>query len=107
MVLNELVSIFDALTVASLTENCNVQEMWNVMEFWITKACDSCAPLVDCSPHSEHKNVSVPPVIKNKINKRKRLLRNQKNNFTMENLASIRLLNKEINYFIRNKKGVL
>ena len=94
LVLNELLSIFDALTVLSLNENCNVQEMWNILENWITKACDACAPLVNCSPQvGQKKVVIIPPVIKNKINKRKRLLRIQKSNFSMENCASIRLLN--------------
>ena len=30
LVLNELLSIFDAPTMLTLNENCNVQEMWNI-----------------------------------------------------------------------------
>ena len=63
---------------------CNVQQMWNVYENWIAKACDLAAPLVDSKLQKDNSNCAVPPQVKNLLNKRKRLLRKQKFNFEID-----------------------
>ena len=60
------------------------------------QACDLAAPLVDCKLQKVNNNSTVPPHIRNLLNKRKRLLRKQKSTFEFETQNVIRLLNKEI-----------
>ena len=65
--LNELLSVLNVMNVVSLSENCNVQEMWNVLETWITKACDEVAPLTDQPTGVRLKNDILPTNIKVKL----------------------------------------
>ena len=45
--MNEKLAVFNEMNVKYLNDNCNVQEMWNVIETWIINACDEAAPLID------------------------------------------------------------
>ena len=72
----------------------DVQQYWNIFEDRLIKIIDSLVPLVD-----HHNNVikeKVPWNIKNKINKRNRLLKSFKRNPTIERKKTITDLNCEI-----------
>ena len=100
--MNVKLSVFNEINVKYLYDNCNVQEMWNVIETWIIDACDEAAPLVDQLSKMKTKNL-LPPIIKYKFNKRKNLLKKQKQNFSIAAAATIRLLNNNLNMKGPNK----
>ena len=68
-----------------------------ILEGVIITAIDKLAPL--CKIVQKVKNVVVPPLIKNKINKRKRLLTQDKNLGVGNHAPDIKLLNCEINRY--------
>ena len=84
------------------THDLTVQDLWNVLEGVIITAIDKLAPL--CKIVQKVKNVVVPPSIKNKINKRKRLLTLDKNLGVGNHAPDIKLLNGEINLYFTSLK---
>ena len=79
-----------------VTQDCNVQSMWNALENVIINAVDSLAPIM-YDPVIHTKKHDFPPQVKNKINKRKILLQIEKLRPCVQRQAVIRVLNNEIN----------
>ena len=78
----------------------NVCEYWNTLEDVIINCVDEIAPLKSFTLNG-NKSGSLPRSVKNKINKRNRLL---KSNNTTVNVPTIRNLNREIkDYFVSRK----
>ena len=65
--LNDQLAALYTPEVVSLSDNLNVQEVWNVYETWIVKACDKVAPLVDQPTGVRSKKVLLPNIIQSKI----------------------------------------
>ena len=84
--------------------NQDVQSQWNYIENVIIKAADMVAPLISQSNVFSHKPNITPTNVKNKMNKRKRLLRLNGVTFDAHRSAEIKVLNKEINAFFVDKK---
>ena len=81
----------------------DVQAQWNYIENVIINAVDLAAPLMSSSNYSKRKNC-IPTLVKNKLNKRKRLLRQSKQNNDNVNFTEIRTLNKEIKDYFEGVK---
>ena len=86
----------------SVDNDC-VQEYWNCFENKLIRIVDDIVPLVSFKNNCV-KNVSLPPHIRNKLNRRKRLLKQQKNNHTIEKKLSIQTLNSEIKFYFMERK---
>ena len=84
----------------------NVQVQWNSLENSLINAADFVAPLMYPPPSKNHKNhpISTPVLIKNKMNKRKRLLQLDKARNCVHHQAEIKVLNSEINEFFAKKR---
>ena len=88
--------------------NCNVQSLWNVLENLLITSVDAVAPLesfnLSCNVN---KSVNkVPPTIKNKLNKRRRLIMLDRKRDNNVHLDTIKLLSCEIEtYFETSKKS--
>ena len=84
-----------------------VQSCWNAFESELVRVVDEVAPLVEFLNNSV-KSVVTPPVIKNKLNTRKRLLSKLKRNPSNEIKDRVRALNCEIKtfYYGRTKQIV-
>ena len=74
----------------------SVQDYWTVMENIIINAVDKYAPLVNSGSKAKSKSIFERHEIKSKLNKRKRLLRQDKQRNTQLNAPAIRVLNLEI-----------
>ena len=86
-------------------ENFTVQETWNCLEDVLVSSIDLFAPLELTTKSFVKKSLLSSKVIKNKINKRKRLLRfNQIHNSTVH-FAEIKSLNTEITLHFRSLKN--
>ena len=84
-------------------ENDTVQEYWNTFENTLIKIVDEIAPLKQFCNDSSF-NSKLPCPIKNKINRRKRLLRKNSISNSISRSAEIKNLNKEIKaHFFKNK----
>jgi endonuclease/exonuclease/phosphatase family metal-dependent hydrolase len=97
------VKLIDCLSSVDLNfKNDCVQEYWNSLENVLINVVDTLAPLTpfDMNPLAKS---HLPMAIKNKLNKRKRLLKKTKTQ-TCTNLRNeIKALNKDIKSFIYNK----
>ena len=84
----------------------NVQVQWNSLENSLINAADFVAPLMYPPPSKQRKNhpLSTPVLIKNKMNKRKRLLQLDKARNCVHHRAEIKVLNSEINEFFAKKR---
>ena len=87
-------------------EHDEVQACWNSFESKLVKIIDKLAP-PELSLQKQNIKINTPPHIKNKMNKRSRLLKKFNANPTTltRNRNEIKLLNKEIKHFFHNKKG--
>ncbi len=84
-------------------EQMSVQDHWNTLENALINTIDEIAPLF--YPNQEVKNSKkLSPCIKNKVNKRKRLLRLNRINNSVNKLPEIRALNREIKAFFLGEK---
>ena len=84
----------------------NVQDHWNVLESILVDVVDKLAPLFTQIVKINNKKKVVPRNIKQKINKRKRLVRANLRNSSPASSSEIRLLNGEIkSYFAGIKIG--
>ena len=80
----------------------DVQSLWNSLENLIINVIDVLAPLKQFEINHSVKNEQVPHFVKQKINKRNRLLKLNNNH----NLPLIKSLNKEVkDYFVSRKVG--
>ena len=99
MVLHEL-DLIKTLLWSSL----NVCEYWNALEGVLIRSIDSVAPLKAFKVNLKPKSNDLPKPVKQKINKRKRLLKlDIKNNCTLH-YPEIKILNKEINIYFLSRK---
>ena len=81
----------------------NVQDCWNTIENIIINTVDKVAPMKKFPSNPPAKNVNVPSSIKQKINKRDRLL---KQRYDTRHLPQIKSLSKEIKEYFRSKRLV-
>ena len=91
-----------------MTVNCNdltVQEHWSALELVILDGVDSCAPLVDAKPNVAGRESKIPSSIKNKIDKRNRLIHLDLMRSSSINVLHIKILNKEISGFLNAAKA--
>ena len=79
----------------------DVQSHWSLIEHVLIKSIDSLCPLITFT--DRHKIQTAPPNIRNKINKRKRLLRLDKLNKNLLHMPTIKSLTKEIKLYFSNK----
>ena len=85
----------------------SVQSYWNEFESILVEIVDALAPLQTIT-QIENDKLKPPPHIKNKINKRNRLLKNiNKNPNNTESKIEIKILNKEIKHFFHAKKNLM
>ena len=85
----------------------SVQSYWNEFESNLVKVIDKIAPLQLLSQIEKDKS-KPPPHIKNKINKRNRLLKNLNRGPPNPEIRSvIKALNKEIKIFFHKQKTIL
>ena len=80
----------------------SVQCQWNFLEGVIISAIDKIVPL--CNFNRKLINKAVSPAIKCKINKRKRLLKIDKQRASGNHTPEIKILNAEINLYFANLK---
>ena len=85
-------SLLSICDLGSLT----VQEMWNYLEVTLVNAIDIHAPLSILSRNLSGKITFLNPNFKRKMNKRKRLLKYNKEHNSTEKSPEIKILNKEI-----------
>ena len=71
-------------------------DYWNLLERIIIEAVDSVAPLKSVKISLTNKCKSLPPNVKMKLNRRKRLLRSDRLNNCSTNSLIIKGLNKEM-----------
>ena len=82
----------------------SVQGYWNCFENKLIGVVDVLVPLVDFV-NNNVKSTLISPLIRNKLNKRKRFLKKQKTDPTLERHLHIKTLNKEIkNHFFKLKR---
>ena len=86
--------------------NCSVQAIWNQLEYILIRSVDTIAPLEETKQYfNDNKCVqSIPPTVKNKINKRKRLIAIDRKNKNSSHLDTIRLLSCEIRVHFKTSK---
>ena len=89
------------MSVTLPTPETDVQSNWNLIEYLLVNATDMLAPLTTFS--NKHIVQTVPIRIKNKINKRKRLLRLNKMNNLMSHMSIIKSLTIEIKTHFKDK----
>ena len=86
-------------------ENEDVQGFWNSFESILVTVIDELAP-VQCIPDKLNvREIKIPIPIKNKINRRDRLLKKTIANNTLEKRSLLKTLNKEIKSFFLNAKS--
>ena len=96
----------DLATVNYNSETLSVQELWSLIENVIINVIDDFAPLTSANSKIIPLRKRVPPNIKLKINKRKRLLKSDKFHNSILNSTEIKVLTKEIkDYFVGIKIG--
>ena len=98
---NNLIPCIDTLMSTDNLLDLNVQELWNCLENAFIEVIDKHAPLCN------HVKKKVKPYmsnafIKNKLNKRKRLLKFNKDHNTLSKYPEIKTLNKEISAHFRS-----
>ena len=82
-------------------DNLNVQEIWNTLDNLIIDVVDEIVPLKNYPACRTAKNEKIPTCIKQKLNKRNRLLKHKTD---PRNLPQIKSLSKEIkDYFLGRK----
>ena len=86
----------------SVNNDC-IQEYWNCIENRLINIVDDIVPLVSFKNNCV-KSVSLPSHIRNKLNRRKRLLKQQKINQTIDKKLCIQALNMEIKVYFMEKK---
>ena len=79
----------------------NVQETWNSIENVIIDTVDQLAPIKMYPVNPQHKNPNIPWSVKQKLNKRNRLL---KQKLDSRHEPQIKLLTSEIKDYFRSKK---
>ena len=82
--------------------DCSVQAYWNLFEHVLVILTDIVAPLIKVE--AESKPNFIPPFIKNKINKCKCLIKNDRLRNSTANFENIKLLSKEIKSHFDSKK---
>ena len=87
-----IMSLMSANDLAIFT----VQDTWNCLEDVLVNAIDKLAPLTNPSRNLSKKSLMSNSFIKSKLNKRKRLLKHNKDHNTNINSPAIKILNKEI-----------
>ena len=85
--------------------NLSVQDHWSVLELVILDSVDSCAPLVDAKQNAAGRGSKIPSSIKNKLNKRKRLIHLDRMRSSSTNEPHIKILNKEISRYFHAAKA--
>ena len=84
----------------------NVQEHWNSIENVLLKIIDELVPLKSIDLNANSKLKTVPSLVKNKMNMRKRLLKLEKMRCTTEFAPRIKLLTKSIVEHFANDKAI-
>ena len=84
-------------------DNLNVQEQWNQLERVMVETADQMAPLVGQGLTRVVRSCQPMGIIKSKLNKRKRLLKESRLNQSGAHAAEIKLLNKEIRSYFAGK----
>ena len=72
---------------------------WNLLEFVLTTASDLAAPYIDPRPYKSAQARHIPANVKNKINRRKCLLKLDRLRNSNCNFLEIRMLSKDIRNF--------
>ena len=85
------------------SELTSVQDHWNVLENALINSVDEIAPLF-CMDREANSFKKLTPNIKHLLNKRKRLLRSNRNKNSVNNLPEILTLNRDIKSFFAGEK---
>ena len=105
---NKIVNTVSQLLNERYPFDCNdVQSGWNIIENVLITATDLHAPLVETCETNHAKKKSVPPVIRNKLNKRSRFIKLDRQRQNNDHLESIKLLTKEIKLHFETAKRKL
>ena len=97
----------DLITCGINWRQLNVGEHWNSIEHVLINCVDKHAPLINISQNHNNNCKWLPNNVKQKLNKRKRLIRLDKRNNSIRHAPQVRVLDGEIRtYFAlnRNKK---
>ena len=82
-----------------------VQDMWNCLEDILVSSIDLHAPLTTTPKPTKSKPLMLNPLIKMKLNKRKRLLKYNRDHNSITKCPEIKILNKEIVTHFRGLKS--